>query len=289
MRCRMFRGFLAAALTLGVGAGRASAQAMLADDIVILSKGQREQEKARSGTHLGPSPGAGERSLRANPGGGDARLGEPPGGKAGPATMRQRDVLTAASSEGRSVGQPGSARIAPSARQPGLKTPIYGPLEVPDAADDGPPNGLTLDAAIARLSQLNYGLRTKFQEIPKAQADILSAGLRANPLVFASADGVPYGITAEKAVALNDLIEDYEGVIGAPVAARAGRKAKTAEMRPRFRSVDGILEGMDDLVLQFRGNEMGDLFVAGYFNARRIGGNGSATPPAPPAPPAPNP
>ena len=40
---------------------------------------------------------------------------------------------------------------------------------------------------------LNYGLRTKFQEIPKAQADILSAGLRANPLVFASADGVPYG------------------------------------------------------------------------------------------------
>ena len=40
---------------------------------------------------------------------------------------------------------------------------------------------------------MNYGLRTKFQEIPKAQADILSAGLRANPLVFASADGVPYG------------------------------------------------------------------------------------------------
>ena len=37
------------------------------------------------------------------------------------------------------------------------------------------------------------GFRTKFQEIPKAQADILSAGLRANPLVFASADGVPYG------------------------------------------------------------------------------------------------
>ena len=59
MRCRVFPGLLAAALTLGVGAGRASAQAMLADDIVILSKGQREQEKSRTGTHLGPSPGAG--------------------------------------------------------------------------------------------------------------------------------------------------------------------------------------------------------------------------------------
>ena len=222
MRCRMFPGFLAAALTLGVGAGRASAQAMLADDIVILSKGQREQEKARSGTHLGPSPGAGERSLRANPGGGDARLGEPPGGKAGPTTMRQREVLAAASSEGRSIGQPGAARIAPPARQPGLKTPIYGPLEVPDVADDGPPNGLTLDAAIARLSQLNYGLRTKFQEIPKAQADILSAGLRANPLVFASADGVPYGSYSQRRPGDNS----YSVVLIQPIDVNQKRKVR---------------------------------------------------------------
>ena len=64
---------------------------------------------------------------------------------------------------------------------------------MPESYDEGPPNGLTLDMAIDRLPQVNYGLRTKFQEIPKAQADILSAGLRANPLVFASADGVPYG------------------------------------------------------------------------------------------------
>jgi outer membrane protein, heavy metal efflux system len=71
--------------------------------------------------------------------------------------------------------------------------PIYGSLEAPAGYDEGPPEGLTIDMAIQRLAQVNYGLRTKFQELPKAEADILSAGLRGNPLVFGSADTVPYG------------------------------------------------------------------------------------------------
>ena len=66
-------------------------------------------------------------------------------------------------------------------------------------------------------------------------------------------------------------------------------------MRPRFRVVDGLLEGMDDLAEQFRGTPAGNLFVEAYFNARRIGGNGSGgedeTPagPNPTPPPPPNP
>jgi cobalt-zinc-cadmium efflux system outer membrane protein len=166
---------------------------MLADDIVILSKGQREQEKARTNTHLGTSPGAGERPFRTNPGAPQARLGEQPGAAALPSSMQVRDVLSAASSEGRAVGPNRAARISPPPRQASQKPPIYGPLEVPEGDDEGPPDGLTLDMAIQRLSQVNFGLRTKFQEIPKAQADILSAGLRGNPLVFGSADNVPYG------------------------------------------------------------------------------------------------
>ena len=47
--------------------------------------------------------------------------------------------------------------------------------------------------AIDRLVHVSYNLRTKFQEIPQAQADILSAGLRANPLLFFSGNNVPYG------------------------------------------------------------------------------------------------
>lgn len=187
----LFTGLLLV-LGLGAGTGRVSAQAMLADDIIILSKGQREQEKVRTNSHLGPAPGAGERSFRANPGGGDPRLVEPGGGPFR-SSLRARDILSAASSDGRVSEQAPVARIGPPATRLPRAMPILGPLEVPEGSDEGPPDGLTLDAAIERLVHVNYGLRSKAQELPKAQADILSAGLRANPLIFASADEVPYG------------------------------------------------------------------------------------------------
>lgn len=193
MRSRVGIPPVVAVALLSALAGRADAQAMLADDIVIISKGQREQEKGRTNSHLGPAPGAGERALRANPGGGESRLGEPPGGAVTFAPMQRRDVLAAASSEGRGPAPAGAATIARPARRPAQQVPIFGPLELPERGDDGPPDGLTLDEAIGRLVQVNPSLRTKFQEIPKAEADILSAGLRSNPMIFASADSVPYG------------------------------------------------------------------------------------------------
>ena len=54
MRHHVLLGACLFAVASSVGARRASAQAMLADDIVILSKGQREQEKSRTSSHLGP-------------------------------------------------------------------------------------------------------------------------------------------------------------------------------------------------------------------------------------------
>lgn len=104
--------------------------------------------------------------------------------------------------------------------------------------------------------------------------------------------GEPYGINAAAATALNNKITAYDAVIGAPASARSTRKAKTADLRPRFRAVDVLLEGMDDLIIQISGTEEKDLFVDGYFNARRIGGgtsdveeNGDAPPPPAPNPP----
>ena len=140
-----------------------------------------------------PSPGAGERPFRLNPGGGDPRLGEPRRRAVSYEHASTRRPLRRKLRREEPSDQAGPARILPPAIHPAQTMPIYGPLEVPEGSDEGPPDGLTLDMAIERLAQVNYGLRTKFQEIPKAQADILSAGLRANPLVFASADGVPYG------------------------------------------------------------------------------------------------
>jgi cobalt-zinc-cadmium efflux system outer membrane protein len=67
------------------------------------------------------------------------------------------------------------------------------PAELPEEVDEGPPNGLTLEAAIEQLLQNNTDLAARFQDIPKARADVLSAGLRNDPVVFLSAAPVSYG------------------------------------------------------------------------------------------------
>ena len=57
----------------------------------------------------------------------------------------------------------------------------------------GPPDGLTLDEAIERLVHENLGLRARSFELPQAEADILTASLRANPLLYADSQLIPYG------------------------------------------------------------------------------------------------
>ncbi len=62
-----------------------------------------------------------------------------------------------------------------------------------DADDDGPPDGLTLDAAIERMLAANIDLAALKQELPQAEADILTAGLRSNPLLYGDSQFIPYG------------------------------------------------------------------------------------------------
>jgi len=144
-------------------------------------------------------------------------------------------------------------------------------------------------AAIWDLSLTKWRQIQEQELLNKAKAlhaAILPLTAGANP------PGKPYGLTAAKAQALKDLIDDYDAVIGSPGAARSVRKAKTADLRPRTRVVDGYLAGMDDLIPQFGSSDAAKLFVQGYFNARRIGGQGSGgtdTPPGGPTPPPPNP
>ena len=189
-RAPLIFGLTAWALLLGA-ARQASGQAQLAEDIVIISKGLREQERGRSTSHLGSALGAGQSRFGVSPGSGEPLLGER---IAGIGTAR-RDVLSAAAAPAGAqlFGPAPETVIAPPPRLSPADLPLYGPLEIPRQEEEGPPDGLTLDMAIERLVRENFDLRTKFQEIPKAQADILSAGLRGNPLVFASADQVPYG------------------------------------------------------------------------------------------------
>jgi len=79
-----------------------------------------------------------------------------------------------------------------------MTLPLYGPLALPERDEEGPPNGLTLDSAIERLVHENLDLRSKSLELPKSQADILTASLRANPVFYADAQQVPYGSYSEK-------------------------------------------------------------------------------------------
>ncbi|QDV34396.1 TolC family protein [Tautonia plasticadhaerens] len=67
-------------------------------------------------------------------------------------------------------------------------------LMVPEGPEDeGPPDGLTLDAAIDQVVRASLELHTKSFEIPIAEADALQARLPKNPWLFGVAQGVPYG------------------------------------------------------------------------------------------------
>jgi cobalt-zinc-cadmium efflux system outer membrane protein len=89
---------------------------------------------------------------------------------------------------------PAPAVIAAPARMAITSVPLYGPLDVPDAAEEeGPPNGLSLDQAVERLVAENLALQALRWTIPAARADVLTASLRANPVIFADSQLVPYG------------------------------------------------------------------------------------------------
>jgi cobalt-zinc-cadmium efflux system outer membrane protein len=138
-------------------------------------------------TSLGRTPGAGGLPFENVPGVGEPLLG----GRPGPAFPRVPAATT----------RPGGGMLAPAPRgitaPPALPIssfPLFGSLAVPTGPDEeGPSNGLTLDMAIERLIHDNLDLRAKAHEIPKSRADVLTAGLRANPLMFFDAQRVPYG------------------------------------------------------------------------------------------------
>ncbi|MDB5352442.1 MAG: outer membrane protein [Planctomycetota bacterium] len=85
-------------------------------------------------------------------------------------------------------------RIAAPTALPNAEIPVYGSLDFPTVIDDpGPPNGLTLDGSIERLVRENLYLKAAAFELPQAEADVLTASLRANPIFYADSQLIPYG------------------------------------------------------------------------------------------------
>jgi outer membrane protein, heavy metal efflux system len=72
--------------------------------------------------------------------------------------------------------------------------PAYGNLDlVSDTGVVGPENGMSLTAAIDLLVRNNLALLAMRLEIPMAEADVLTASLRVNPVFYADQQLVPYG------------------------------------------------------------------------------------------------
>jgi outer membrane protein, heavy metal efflux system len=172
---------LVLATGLGLWAREADAQAPgTTPGVSAESRGERSS--------LGPAPGSGEHPFGTGPGGDEGTLG----GRPGTSTPRVPSSITRPGQE--AFGLPSRPAIGPPPSVPVAEVPMYGPLAIPgEEADEGPPEGLTLDMAIDRLVRENLDLRSRFIEIPQAQADILTAGLRANPILYADAQLIPYG------------------------------------------------------------------------------------------------
>src|SRR5262249_21719413 len=146
-------------------------------------------------------------------------LGEPPGAAAGSSGVGQPlgaadfpdyNVPSLTPFSGRAG--PGGSRVPASAMQapsaPVFRTrqgaqlavqpiqmqdgPAYGDLDRPDNYE-GPADGLTIDQAIEMLMRQNLDLIAFRMEIPMADADILTASLRANPIFYADYQLLPYG------------------------------------------------------------------------------------------------
>ena len=137
---------------------------------------------------LGPSPGALPHPAGLVPAGQEETLG----GRPGPSVPRVPSTITTPGQ--RPVGVPEQEGITSPPSLPLAEIPLFGPLAIPDGREDeGPPEGLTLDQAIERLVHENLALRARLLELPQAEADILTASLRANPLLYVDSQLIPYG------------------------------------------------------------------------------------------------
>jgi cobalt-zinc-cadmium efflux system outer membrane protein len=163
-------------LTWGVLAGRAGAQGPTVETSVPTLPG--------SATSLmGRLPGSGGSTFSNLPGEGGILSGRPgpttPKGIPGSITLPGTAASPTALQDAVVAPQPEPVTAAPG--------PTYGTLEIPsgDTTDeDNPPDGLDLEQIIDVTLQRSLDLRSKFYEIPMARADVLQAGLRANPIFY---------------------------------------------------------------------------------------------------------
>ena len=153
---------------------------------------------------LGPLPGTLDPKFEHSPGALQSSPFELPPGIIGGRRRGPRISRTA----GRVKGQASTAAVSSAMRltEPfafgtalnvggGVRSssPNAGGLPLDTAEEEGPTRGLTLDAAIARMIASNPDLQALKYELPQADADTLTAGLRSNPILYMDTQFIPYG------------------------------------------------------------------------------------------------
>ena len=84
------------------------------------------------------------------------------------------------------------------------------------------------------------------------------------------APGIRYGIDSAKVSSVDAVWQKYSTAVGAPLGARAKRKALTDALPGQCAAVEAQFAALDDLVVQFRGTDAGNKFVDAWFNARHV-------------------
>lgn len=146
--------------------------------------------------NFGPVPGSTESSLGPGPGALAPSMVSPDTNLIG---GRRRAGRIPRSTKAKQQISPASAIVpppalhSPAALPENIASPAA-PLELSALIEDaGPPDGLTLDAAIQQMLAANLDILALKYEIPQADADILTAGLRTNPLIYFDEQFIPYG------------------------------------------------------------------------------------------------
>lgn len=151
--------------------------------------------------NLGPIPGTTEPALGPGPGALVPSMDTPAGG-AGIGVIGGRRRTSRLPRGGKSLAgasslmASGGMALPETLPRPLAAASFQGPATAIDDAildDEGPADGITLDAAIDRIMTANLDIRALRHELTQADADILTAGLRTNPLVYMDTQFIPYG------------------------------------------------------------------------------------------------
>jgi len=175
-------------------------------------------------------PGAASSTLGAVPGSGGATFadqaaggGQILGGRPGASTPRAPTSISVPG--GGAQASPTAGVVAIPRVAPLTEVPLYGSLELPIGADDGPPDGLTFNQALDLMLRANLDLIARRFEIPSSRADILTASLRANPIFYVDSQLVPYGEYTRKRPGGQT---QYDVNLSYPIDFSGKRKARTA-------------------------------------------------------------